>query len=214
MASPNPPAATIAETDRASPARWAPSPVRLMLRRPRTYWTLAAVLALATGLATHRTLTEVQRRHDAWGPTTTALVTTRTVDPGTDLGAATESIPMPKRLVPSGALTDVPPGTVAAHVLPSGIVVTASAVAAGAIEPDRAAIAVPRSASTPPLWPGARVAVVVNADPFSGLEPRLIDAVVVQVDDAQVVISVGRDDLIAATAAVQAGSVTLARTAS
>ncbi|MGI9621684.1 MAG: hypothetical protein ACR2PK_02510, partial [Acidimicrobiales bacterium] len=76
---------------------------------------------------------------------------------------------------------------------------------------DRATVAIPNAATIPPVQPGAALLIVVNADPFSGLEPSVIGAIVTEVSEERIVVSVDLVDLPETAAALNDGSITIAR---
>jgi hypothetical protein len=127
---------------------------------------------------------------------------------------ATQTRDFPLSLVPEDAVNEVDVGDVAAHTITAGSVLTSADISTrGSITTAQVSIPVPISPTTPPVHPGAQVLLVVNADPFNGLEPQLIPGTVSDITDQQVVVAINRADLPTASAALSSGTATLAVTA-
>lgn len=201
-----------------SPAResdeapsWSPSPARRLLRRRDVYWALAAALALAAGVIAHGQTSDARAIVARLGATTQVLVADVELAPGDPLAPAATLVAVPVGLAPEGAVSSPLADGVAARRIAAGAIVTAfdldDATAPG---PDEASVAVASSVSTPPVRPGDDVTLVLAADPFVGLEGRLVDGRVVTNVDDRVVVAVARSDLADVAAALQAGGLTVA----
>lgn len=193
------------------PSSWSPSPLKRLLRHRGVYWTIAATLALAAGVAVHRHDTEARQVVERLGATTEVLVADIELAPGDPIAPLTSVIAAPVGLVPGSALGAVPDEATAGRRIPAGAVVTTMDLADPAEPgPDEATIAVAATGSTPPLTPGDGALLVVAADPFLGLEGRLVDARVISVVDERLVVAVGIGDLDDVAAALRAGGITVA----
>jgi hypothetical protein len=191
--------------------RWSPGLIRRVLRRPAAYWALAAVLAIATGVSVNHVTTDAQRLRDAYGVTVPVVVLVQSVAPGALIAPHAQILDRPASLVPDGALANLDASPVAAGPMTSGTMVTEVNVARpGAVTSGEAALAVPRVPTTPPVGIGTTVIFIVNADPLVGLESQLIEGRVADVTEDQVLVSVARSDLAAASAALSTGTATLA----
>jgi hypothetical protein len=195
-------------------ARWSPSALRRLLRRPILYWMLALSLALGTGLIVSAATARARALESAFGERTSVFVTTSRIRAGMPLTNATQTRDFPLSLVPEDAVNEVDVGDVAAHTITAGSVLTSADISTrGSITTAQVSIPVPISPTTPPVHPGAQVLLVVNADPFNGLEPQLIPGTVSDITDQQVVVAINRADLPTASAALSSGTATLAVTA-
>jgi hypothetical protein len=113
--------------------------------------------------------------------------------------------------VPDGALPDIDPDAVSTGPMTAGTILTTPDVTRpGEIGDGTAALAFPRSPTTPPVGVGTPVVLVVNGDPLLGLKARVIDGRVADVTDDQVVVAVDRADVVDASAALSTGTATLA----
>lgn len=191
---------------------WAPSLARRLARDPKTYWVLALALALLTAVTVHQVTSNARAAQSRYGETVDVLVARQTLAPGSDLEQGASLVPVPVGLVPETALMDLEDAAIATTIIPNGAIVTAGMVAGDAkqLVAGRVAVAVPLMPTTPPLSAAQNVLLVVNSDPFSGLQPQLIDAVVVEVTDDRVVVSLAPGDLLDAAAALSDGLVILA----
>ena len=190
---------------------WSPSPLKRLLRRRGVYWTIAAALAITAGVVVHRQTAEARRLVDRLGTTTQVLVSDTDITPGEPIAPFTTTMSFPVGLVPASAVGDLPEQASAGRRVPAGAVVTtldlADPAGPGASE---AAVAVGSSTSTPPLAPGDPAVLVVAADPFIGLDSRLIDARVLSTTDDRLVVAVDIADLADVAAALQTGGITVA----
>lgn len=195
-------------------ARWSPSILRRLLRRPILYWILALSLAVATGLIVSAATVRARALESAFGERTSVVVTTSPISAGMPLTDVTQTRDFPLSLVPEGAVNEIDVDDVAAHTMTAGSVLTSADVSPrDSITTAQAAVAIPISPTTPPVHRGVHVLLVVNADPFSGLEPQLIPGTVSDITDQQVVVAISRSDLPTASAALSSGTATLAVTA-
>ncbi len=195
------------------PPTWSPSPLRRVLRRPVTYWVAAGLLALTSVLVIQEITADARSLQASYGDTTAVLVTTEPVAPGDELDTLTRFQEVPVGLVPDSALAEIEPGQTAAMPITRGSIVTAPQVVDSTrLAGHETAVAIPRGPLTPPLVPGQSVLIVINADPFVGVETQMIDAWVMSSGETQVIAVLGRADLTVASAALQSGVVTLALT--
>lgn len=200
-------------TPQSSPPRWSPTLATRLVRRPVLYWSLAIVLAAATAITVDRTISVGEELRSAYGATVEVVVTTAPVTRGDVLQGSTERRAIPIGLAPADALNDLADDAIASRSISEGAVLTSQDInAADDLRPDQAAIAIPLSPSTPALTPGQHVLVVVNADPFVGVEPAQIPGVVHSIDEERATLAVARSDLVVLSAALQAGSITIALT--
>lgn len=175
------------------------------------YWTIALVLAVTAGVTVHRQGADARQLVDRLGSTTQVLISEAELAPGDPIAPLTRVAAMPVGLAPASALGELPVDAAAGRRIPAGAVLTAldlaqpTEAAAG-----EAAIAVASTQATPPLAPGDAAVLVVAADPFVGLEARMIDARVVSIVDERLVVAVDVDDLTDIAAAVRAGGITVA----
>lgn len=168
------------------------------------------LLAVTTAFVVTQTTAEARRLRADYGATRPVLVVVQDVAAGTGLQAVTDLRSWPEGLVPPSAVTELPAGATSAFPLPEGTVVTAAAIRDDRVDPDRGAVAVARTPTTPPATIGTRVVLVVAADPFGGIDATLVDGVVSEVTDTQLVVSVDRSDLVVAGSAIAAGTVIVA----
>lgn len=200
-------------TRQSSPPRWSPNLATRLVRRPVLYWSLAAVLAAVTAITVDRTISAAEELRGAYGDTLEVVITTAPITSGEVLKGSTERRVFPIGLVPTDALNDLAEETTASRNISQGAVLTSQDINAGDdLHPDQAAVAIPLSPSTPPLSPGQGVLIVVNADPFVGVEPAQIPATVHAIDEERVTLVVARSELNVLSAALQAGSITIALT--
>jgi hypothetical protein len=206
-------APSVDSLDLDPPPGWSPSTLRQVLRRPAVYWAAAALLALSSVLIVQRVTADARSLQEVYGDTTTVLVTTEEVSPGTALAPVTEPQEIPLGLVPDNALLEVEPAQQATVTLTRGSIVTLPHVTGtAALAIDEAAVAIPRGPQTPPVAAGQAILVVINADPFIGVETQVIDAWVMSSTETQVITVVRRADLAATSVALQSGVVTVALT--
>lgn len=175
-------------------------PVRLWARTPGAYWGAVAVMAVVTAAAIDSREHEIRQRHEAVGPTVEVLVANRDLPAGRPVsGDDLESIQVPRRLVPDGAIRQVPgPGTrltvavgrreiLTRHRLVGG----APSSLAAAIPPGWRGIAIPADGVTPDLVRGDRIDLVgLGSDGQS--VPIVTDAVVLARSGATATVAVPR----------------------
>ena len=190
---------------------WSPSPLKRLVRHRGVYWTIAATLAVTAGLTVHRQGADARQLADRLGTTTEVVVADAELAPGEPIAPFTTTRSFPVGLVPPSAILEIPDHASAGRRVPAGAVVTtfdlADPAGPGA---DEAVIAVGSTAATPPLAPNDPVVLVVAADPFVGLDSRLIDARVVSITEERIVVAVDLDDLADVATALRAGGITVA----
>ena len=195
------------------PPTWAPSHLTRIARSPVTYWMLAALLAVVTATITHRMTTHAEALEKRYGRSVEVLVTDQMVPAGDLVGEIASLRPMPLALVPADAVTEVASDTRTSRSISAGAIVTHQDLnPAGVLSMDQAVIAIATGASTPHLVAGQSVLAIVHADPFSGLEPAVIEATVHEADTERLSLRVARRDLVTLTSALQNGQVTIAAT--
>lgn len=128
-----------------------------LARRPWVYWLSVALLAAVAAASTMAVIDRLERERASWGTTRRVLVTSLPVAPGDPLDGAVAPRSYPRAMVPTGALTELPPGSVARQRLDAGEVLVRHDVAATAaprslLEPGQVAVAVVEHVRT-----GARV---------------------------------------------------------
>lgn len=215
---------------RPKPARPLPrrrrGPVLALRRRPRLWWALVAVLALAVGTAVASAVERADAARRAWGTTVPVVVATEAIAPGDALSAAVLAVEKrPAALVPDSALRALPADRVAGAAIAAGEVVVAERLAgeglrgpAALLPPGTRAVAVPAERGlTPPVAVGDAVDVVValggSGEDRGGAPPgfTLVEAArVVAVSDEAVTIAVPRADTARVAVALGSGVVTLA----
>ncbi|MGH9273478.1 MAG: Flp pilus assembly protein CpaB [Acidimicrobiales bacterium] len=209
---------------RPKPRRRRVHPVLALRRQPRLWWLLTVAVALAVGWLVSTIVAEAERARLAWGTTELVAVASRHLSPGTAIdGDDVELVERPRALVPTGALSDIPDGQVAAAAIEAGEVVVAARLApmglgvlAATLPEGTRAVAVPVEAGlAPPLLVGDRVDVMVALAPEAagGDPPGFVvaaDALVVAVDEAAVTVAVSRAAAPRIAVALGLGAVTLA----
>ena len=207
-----------------SPSRPLPSIGLALRRRPRLWWAIVVVLALAVGLIAASLASSAEAARRAWGTPTAVLVATSAIESGariTDDQVRVEQ--RPAVTVPATALTEVPAGARAGSTIAPGEVIVVERLAAHAASaaaarlPDGSrAVAIPRDAGvTPPLAVGDRVDVIaaLASGTAAGSPPgfTLAEAVpVVAVEEAAVSVAVPRATAPRIAVALGAGAVFLA----
>ena len=128
-------------------------------RRVAAPWVAAGLLAAVTGSAVWATVdrAEVQRR--AWGPQAVALVATRPVTAGETLGPAnTRRRAVPRSLLPTDSMAELPAAAVAAVPLAAGEPVRrARLVGPGVGAVGTVLVAVPTGPTSAPVHVGDRL---------------------------------------------------------
>lgn len=184
--------------------QWKPSVVRLVLRQPLLYWSIALVAAAISAYAASQAVPDPEATVDLW-------VTTTDVEAGEPLLEAAHLVEVPARLAPERALVELGAGDVATRALSRNVIVTtADAGTADPVAADEATVALPVGPTTPTLRPGAAVLVVVHSDPLAPAEPTVEPGRVIAVDDEQVMVAVHVDVLVDIAAAVSRGTASLA----
>lgn len=193
------------------PTTWRPSGLVRVARKPVLYWALAALLAAATALTVYRVVTGAEAARASYGDTVEVFVTAAGIEPFTPLDPLVQRQAVPLALVPADAVYSLSPGAVAGRSVSPGAVLTLQDLATDtSLAPTEAAVSVPIGQTTPLLSPGQAIVVVINADPFAGLDSAQLAARVYAVDPERLTIAVSRNDLAALSAALATGSITIA----
>ncbi len=193
------------------PATWKPNGLVRVARKPVLYWALAALLAAVTALTVQRVVSDAEAAKALYGDTVEVFVTGDTVEPFAALSDVVQRQAVPLALVPDDAVLALSPGAVAGRSISPGAVLTFQDLAADTtLKPTEAALSVPVGQTTPPLSPGQAIVVVINADPFAGLDSAQLAARVYAVDTDRLTIAVNRNDLAALSTALASGSITIA----
>ncbi len=148
---------------------------RVLARHPWIHWAVCVGLAIGAAAATHGYIARLDAERRSWGTTRRVWVASGEIDPGQPVDAAATDVPA--ALVPPGAVTDPPDGSIARQRVTDGeIVVTADLTAltgpAALAEPDTVVVGV--------VDPLARNAAI-------GLHVRIAADGVVLTDSAEVV---------------------------
>jgi Flp pilus assembly protein CpaB len=169
------------------------------------------VVGVIAATLVHGVVTTAEAARRQWGTLRPTVVATVTVGPGTVLDTSNTAVrALPAALVPSGALSSLPPGSVTSGPLVIGEVLVPERLGRMGRSPVRAL-----------LVDGTR-GVAVPAPSAAGLSLRVGDVVdvvgpglevgggtVVEVTDATAVVAVPARDAAAVARAVAAGSVSL-----
>lgn len=196
------------------------------------YWLGVAALALTTAFVVATIVGRAAASEARYGRTRAVLVATRAIAPGDAIdGDSVALVRWPVTLLPSDALTAVPPDRVATADIADGEVVISGRVSGGSgrgaatlVPPGARALAVPLLVPGLPLRPGDRVDLLATAgggDPagFSDdaapsasrpARPVAADALVVAVDDQAVTVAIEADDAAAVAVALTSGTVVVA----
>lgn len=203
------------------------SPVRPLLairRRPRLWWALTALAALALGVAVASIVADAERTRARWGTPEAVVVARHDLPPGRSIGEDdVEVVERPRALIPSGALRQLPGGQVASAAIVAGEVLVASRLAplgltglAASLPASSRAVAIPVDVGlAPPLRVGDHVDVLVALPPEAagGGPPGFVvaaDALVVSVDEGAVTVAVAVAAAPRIAVALGQGAVTLA----
>lgn len=201
-----------------SPARSRVPAHRRFATTPRAFARWAAVVALATLLASivGSAVADARQARRRWGDTVPVLVTARPVAAGQPLAGAVTVADWPAGLVPADALGSpdaLGEGAVAIAPRGAGEPITATALAPAG-DRARPLVAVPTTGARPDLATGDRVAVWATYDPSLAAgrrttSPVTESATVVSVRDDAVVIAVDREDVAAVVEATALATVTV-----
>jgi Flp pilus assembly protein CpaB len=201
---------------------WHPNAVVKALRRPGIYWSLAALLTIATLWIVNDLTSSARATLESYGARDNVLVVTDPIAPGDSLGPHNVALrPVPSAHVPSGAVTLLPDESVARIDLFPGEVVVESRLAGGgsglaALVPRGSmALAVPAGTALPPLVVGDLVEVIATfaVAPQQAGEPSFAvarSAAVIHVTDQAVTVAVTREEASPVAFALAHGAVTLA----
>ena len=180
--------------------------VRLMVaRHPWTYWFVIAVVAGVVAVSAAAAIASVDTARRSWGAQATVWTTTSALSPGEAMAVAARQVPV--AVVPAGAVTHSPAGTVARQRLGPGEIVTIDDVAAsgpaGLVPPGWVAFAV---AASPDHFSTGDHVEVYSADQL------VADGLVVDDGDPQMMIAIPTAAASTMAAALLADAVTLALT--
>jgi hypothetical protein len=180
--------------------------VRLMVaRHPWIYWLSIIALAGVIGLGVARAVSRVDAERRSWGDQHEVWVASATIDPGEAIVAERRDVPV--AVVPDGAVTLAPTGSVARQHIELGEIVTRPDVTAqgsAALVPDDwVAFSVTAS--------GEHLAAGDHLDVFSG-DQLIAAGSVVAIGDADVMVAVPATAAPAMAGALLANAVTLALT--
>jgi Flp pilus assembly protein CpaB len=152
---------------------------RLRLRVSRSalaYWIAVGLLVLLTVAVLNGVVHRARASRAALGPSTSVVVATGDIVPGTLLDGHVAVRSRPSRLVPHGALTALPRGRLATAFIADGEAVLSARVSgteaagpAGLVAPADRALTVPVGSVAPPVRVGDHVDVL--ATPVPGAVP-------------------------------------------
>lgn len=182
------------------------------LRDDRTlYWSIVALLALFVASTVWATLRSADAARAAWGDRIAVPVAVRDLAAGHRVGPGdVRSASLPPAMVPA-PIDPSPIGRVVRQPILAGEVVVAARLGDAVVDEGSTGLAIPAIVAPAGLAAGTRVDLVLGADPFSGLESRIVaGATVVAADGDQVTVAVPLDEAPAIAAAVRSGSVSLA----
>ncbi len=195
-----------------------------MRRRPLVYWLLTGALALVTGLVVSNAVAGAREARADYGTARAVVVAAHDIPAGTMIEPGDVGVELrPIAVVPAGALTEPPIGQVASATIVEGEPLVESRIAGAGVGPVAAmistgdlGIAVPLDPRTLRLAVGDRVEVLATFDPDSiDGNPTIVVAplaVVVDVGDAAVTLSMPRADGERVAFALATAAVTVALT--
>ena len=175
-------------------------------RRPLVYWSLTGALALVTGLVVSSAVAGAREARAGYGTTRSVIVAAHDIPAGATIEAGdTRRELRPVALVPPRALDTPPVGQIASASIVEGEPIVADRVAAAGlsavaalIPPGDLGIAVPLEPGTMTLAIGDHVEVLATFDPdtIEGVPTIVVAplAVVVDVRDAAVTLSMPQGD--------------------
>ncbi|MCU1501789.1 MAG: hypothetical protein JWM12_1143 [Ilumatobacteraceae bacterium] len=183
--------------------RWLPRARSLLARHPMVWWAAVIVVAATTGVLAAGALHRLEVARRSWGARRAVWVAVAAATPGEPL--VVEQRDYPVAVVPAGAVTASPAGSIAHERIGVGEIVVRSDVSTdgttGLVPQGSLAIAVP--VRSPPLQAGDRAAAFADG-------VRLGDGVVVAVTDEQVVLAIPADAAPELALAVAGNAVVLA----
>lgn len=159
---------------RAESPTWRRSPLFRWLRRPLVYWSAVALLVVVTVMGVARQSDRQRQLEAVYGELRRVPVAVSLIRPGEPLNTETvQWRARPAAAVPSGALTELADGAVAAATIHPGEVVHSERVAglggglSSRLAPGVAAVSVPTDYGVPPVRPGDSVSLVAVFDSFA-----------------------------------------------
>lgn len=188
--------------------------LRRSFRQPSLYFAAAAITVSITAGTTYRFLSVAQTGAARYGRPISVYVAADDLAAGSVIGPDdVERRSLPASAVPASALRRSPVGATLGQDVAVGQVLVGGALSrvgrsplAASLPAGTVAIAVPRSATLPPLRRGDRVDLWAGED----TRPLDADAPVVAVESDSVVVAVSDDSAAAVSAAVLTGPVLLA----
>ena len=195
--------------DLRRPARWSQSVVVRVLRRPLAWWTLVAILALATAWYVSTLGSQARQTLADYGRTVPALVATQTIPGGSAItGDVAEVQLRPVGTLPDDVLATLPAGGVARTTVYAGEPIVAPRVRDGP-GAGMAGVALAVGPATPDLAPGDLVDVIVTVDPLFAADASsgvvASGAEVVEVTDDRITVAVPRSRAAEVVQALAAG---------
>lgn len=195
-----------------------PAAARRSLAAPRSYWLLAATVAVGVGALTFTWLHRAETLASEWGEQREVLVVTARVAPGGPVSPADlQRRSLPVAVVPDDAVDEVGAEAAAAIALTPGMVLT-TAMTTGAdhsalaarVPAGMRAVAVPRGEAAVPVVPGDNVDLVDV--PSDGRAPTMVAeaAPVLAVDETAVTVAVPGERVLDATRAAATRTAQLA----
>jgi Flp pilus assembly protein CpaB len=200
------------------------SRLRRLVRHPLVYWTVAIALTFVTVSAVQRSTTSADAARRRWGEGHAVVVATRELAIGALIGPDDVTIASwPDAVVPAGALRDPPIGRTVTATIEPGEAVGGARVApeglhgiAALVPRGSRAMAIPIGGAAPAVAPGDTVDLIAGFDAVAtgnGEAPSFpvaTGALVLGVDEHQVVVAVMEADVPRVAFAITAGTVVVA----
>ncbi|MDE0195627.1 MAG: SAF domain-containing protein [bacterium] len=206
---------------RAESPTWRRSPLFRLLRRPLVYWSAVALLVVVTVMGMARQSDRQRQLEEVYGELRRVPVAVSLIRPGEPLDAETvQWQERPTGGVPSGAVTELATGAVAAATIYPGEVVHSERVAglggglSSRLPPGAAAVSVPAGYGVPPVRPGDSVSLVAVFDGFAteaAPEARIVahHATVLELGEEAVTVAIRAGEVNATVSALVWGAVTV-----
>ncbi len=177
----------------------------LVARRPWIYWLAIVAVAGVAGLGAARALAAVDAARQSWGEQVTVWVATADISPGRTIRA--ESRRVPRAVVPTDAVAQLPAQAVARQRLGTGEMITSADVSAsgtaGLLPDGWVALVVPSSV--------AHFGVGDHVNIYSG-DQLISNGSVVDTSETEVMVAVPADAAPAMAMGLHADAVTLGLT--
>ena len=206
---------------RAESPTWRRSPLFRWLRRPLVYWSAVALLVVVTVMGVARQSDRQRQLEAVYGELRQVPVAVSLIRPGEPLGTETvQWQARPAAAVPSGAVTELADGAVAAATIYPGEVVQSERVAglggglSSRLPPGVAAVSVPTGYGVPPVRPGDSVSLVAVFDSFAteaAPEARTVahHATVLELGEEAVTVAIRSGEVNATVSALVWGAVSV-----